>query len=67
MPTYAIGGFSGGPRTCIGKHFAKLSNKIGLIKFLKRYSNIALSVDKLEYVMKFSYAPKDFKTNLVKA
>ena len=24
IPTFAIGGFSAGPRTCIGKHLAKL-------------------------------------------
>ena len=24
IPAFAIGGFSGGPRACIGKHFAKL-------------------------------------------
>ena len=34
LPTFAIGGFSGGARACIGKHLAKLEAKIGLIKFM---------------------------------
>ena len=42
LPPYAFGGFSGGGRTCIGKHLALLEAKIGLIKFLKRYSQIIL-------------------------
>ena len=37
IPAYAVGGFSGGPRTCIGKHLARTEAKIGLIKFMKRY------------------------------
>ena len=36
-PIFASGGFSAGPRVCIGKHLAKLEAKIGLIKFMKRY------------------------------
>ena len=42
VPTYAFTGFSGGPRSCIGKHLAKLEAKIGLIKFMKRYKKIEL-------------------------
>ena len=37
LPPFGLVGFSGGPRTCIGKHLAALQSKIGLIKFLKRY------------------------------
>lgn len=34
---YSLCGFSGGPRSCIGKHLAYLESKIGLIKFVMRY------------------------------
>ena len=32
--------FSGGPRTCIGKHIALLESKIAMVKFIRRYSAI---------------------------
>ena len=54
IPTFAIGGFSAGPRTCIGKHLAKLEAKIGLIKFLKRYERIELA----SFVLRSSTNPK---------
>ena len=37
LPTYAFSGFGGGSRSCIGKHFGMLENKVVLIKFMKRY------------------------------
>lgn len=33
-------GFSGGPRTCIGKHLALVQSKIALIKFIQRYKKV---------------------------
>ena len=42
LPPFVHMGFSGGPRTCIGKHLALLESKIALIKFMKRYSEIIL-------------------------
>jgi cytochrome P450 family 6 len=32
--------FGGGPRSCIGKHLGLLETKIGLVKFMKRYTNV---------------------------
>ena len=32
--------FSGGPRVCIGKHWAYLEVKIAVVKFLRRYDNM---------------------------
>ena len=42
VPAFAIGGFSGGARSCIGKHLALMEAKIGLIKFFKRYRDIVV-------------------------
>ena len=42
LPNYALFGFSGGPRNCIGKHLALLESKIALIKMLRRYNRIIL-------------------------
>lgn len=33
-------GFSGGPRTCIGKYLALVQSKIAIIKFMKRYKGV---------------------------
>ena len=65
MPPLALAGFSGGARTCIGKHLGKLKAKIGLIKFLKRYEKIELPDQPLEFIG-ILYQPKDFTTKLVK-
>ena len=40
MPAFTVGGFGGGARGCIGKNFARLEAKIGLIKFMKRYCDL---------------------------
>ena len=40
---YVVLGFSGGARTCLGKHLALMESKIILIKFMKRYKKIELS------------------------
>ena len=53
IPTYAFNGFSGGPRTCIGKHLAQLEAKISLIKFMKRYKKIELPTKNIK--MKFGF------------
>ena len=66
LPAFALGGFSAGPRTCIGKHLAKLEAKIGLIKFMKRYEKIELPAKKIEYVINFLYQARNFKTKLRK-
>ena len=48
IPTYAIAGFNGGPRTCIGKHFARTEAKIALIKFMKRYEKIEIPIKNIK-------------------
>ena len=55
IPAFAIGGFSGGPRACIGKHLAKLEAKIGLIKFMQKYEKIDSLGKKVELIMKLIY------------
>ena len=66
IPPFAVGGFSAGPRTCIGKHLAKLEAKIGLIKFMQRYKEIDLLGKKVELHLKFLYHPKDMTVKLRK-
>ena len=66
MPAYAIGGFSAGPRTCIGKHLAKLEAKVGLIKFMKRYRKVELS-EEVEFVFRFLCQPRKIMMNLTKS
>jgi cytochrome P450 len=41
---YSYTGFFGGPRTCIGKHLAYLESKIVMIKLLRRYKSMEISV-----------------------
>ena len=40
LPAFVFGGFGGGSRSCIGKQLLRIESKIGLIKFMKRYSKI---------------------------
>ena len=42
LPPYVLTGFSGGPRTCLGKHLALLEAKIGIIIFMLRYESFTL-------------------------
>ena len=67
IPAFAVGGFSGGPRTCIGKHLARLEAKIGLVKFMKRYEKAELPVEHLKLFITSVYQPDRFKTKLEKA
>ena len=60
-------GFSGGPRACIGKQMALLQSKIGLIKFLRRYREIALPGKKMEFILRLTYQPKNFKSRMVRS
>ena len=66
LPAFAFAGFSGGPRSCIGKNLAKLEAKIGLIKFMKRYEKIELPEKKVDFIIRFIYQPRGFKTKLTK-
>ena len=59
-----FGGFSGGPRTCIGKHLAFLESKIALIKFVKRYDSFRPVQDHVKLVAKFIYEPETLDFNL---
>lgn len=59
------GGFSAGPRTCIGKHLAMIESKIGLIKFMKRYKRVVIPEEPLKWVLKFVYSPEYFKSKMV--
>ena len=67
MPAYAIGGFSAGPRTCIGKHLARLEAKIGLIKFMKRYRKIELFDRDVAFGSGFMYQPKNVLAKMTKS
>ena len=60
-----MGGFSAGPRTCIGKHLAKLEAKIGLIKFMKRYERV--EAEDAKFILRFLYQPKEVVVRLTKA
>ncbi len=57
LPNYALFGFSGGPRNCIGKNLSLLESKIALIKLLKRYSKIRLPEEKRMMHQKLMYEP----------
>ena len=67
MPTYTVGGFGGGARGCIGKSFARLQAKIGLIKFMKRYSKIELPKNDFMMELKFFPTPEPMDIRLVKS
>ena len=64
IPSFAIGGFSAGARTCIGKHLALLESKIGLIKFLRRYEKIMIPEGDFKFEVHLVYAFKQFHTKL---
>ena len=66
LPAYALVSFSGGPRTCIGKHLALLESKVGLIKFMRRYRSIE-APRKIELILRSTYQPKGFSTRLVRS
>ena len=54
--------FSGGPRTCIGKHLALLESKIAMIKILQRYETLE-EVEEREIILA---AVTSYKNNDVK-
>ena len=56
LPPFLMGGFSGGARSCIGKHLAMMEAKIGMIKFFKRYKSICVP-EKLRFVNHALYYP----------
>ena len=66
LPAYALVGFSGGPRSCIGKHLALLESKIGLIKLMQRYKQIELGVKEVEMAMKLTYQPRNFLSKMLR-
>ena len=58
VPSFGIiGGFSSGGRSCIGKHLALLTAKVGLIKFMKRYDEIHVDQKELKYHVHLVYSP----------
>lgn len=63
---FALGGFSGGPRTCIGKHLAYLESKIALIKFMRRYDNFTLPKKNYKMQAKFLYEPEQMEMTVTK-
>ena len=65
MPPYAFSGFGGGPRTCIGKHLAKLEAKIGLVKFMQRYESMEM-LGELKLILKAVHTPKPMKSRMKK-
>ena len=60
LPPFALTGFSGGPRICLGKQLALLETKIILIKFILRYSNFSLPKEDLIMKLKFIYEAEPF-------
>ena len=57
LPPFTFTGFSGGPRTCLGKQLALLESKIGLVKLVLRYSKFSVEKKKLAMKLKFLYEP----------
>ena len=64
LPPYCFGGFGGGSRSCIGKHFAMLEAKISLIKFFKRYSKIELPKKDFSLMLRVLYKTEDMNVKL---
>ena len=67
LPAYTLGGFGGGSRSCIGKHLAKLEAKIGLIKFMQRYSHIQLQTDEIRLRLTAILEPNHFKSKMIRS
>ena len=65
LTPFVLGGFSGGARSCIGKHLAHVESKIALIKFLKRYKKIVLPKNDFRMEFKFLYGPEEFETKMI--
>lgn len=65
IPKFALGGFSAGPRTCIGKNLALIESKIGLVIFMKRYKKLILPKEPMKMVIKFVYSPQYFRSKMI--
>jgi len=59
MASYAYFPFGGGPRMCIGYHFAMLEMKIALIEFFKRFSLPAPSHKEPDYMPLITLKPSE--------
>jgi len=59
LPSYAYYPFGGGPRMCIGYHFAMMEMKIALIEFFKRFSLPAPSGVEPDYMPLITLKPKE--------
>jgi cytochrome P450 len=66
LPAFALFGFSGGPRNCIGKQLALLESKIALVKLMLRFKEIQMPSEKRVMVKKFIYEPLPNKITFVK-
>jgi cytochrome P450 len=55
LPAFAMFGFSGGPRTCIGKNLALIESKIAIVKMVRRYKEIRLPEGKRLMKRTFMY------------
>lgn len=65
---YAYGGFSFGPRSCIGKHLALFATKIIVVTMLKRYKKMEIAKDsQIRFEFKGFYMPTAFQTTLTKS
>ena len=68
IPSFgAVGGFSAGARSCIGKHLALLNAKIGLIKFMKRYETIVPLQKDVNFHVRLVYSPDPITCKLKKS
>lgn len=57
-------GFNEGQRKCLSKQLALLTNKVGLIKFLKNYSKVEIPVDKIPLKIEVVVGPHNFDSIL---
>jgi len=59
--------FSGGPRSCIGRSVALTNIKVMLIKFMKRYANVAeLDLKERAYEFIVTYCIKNTESVVTK-